>query len=133
MDPSPPAPSSAKAETVDWERIPLDRRFGESLGDFATRKAFSKRMGQPQTLPACIESWKAPPGLRHVEMTFELRVRSEDDALVVEDAVVTGGNVSDASLERCATAQLRGRRVSTPGIQPGLAFRIEWGGIQPLH
>ena len=118
---------------VNWEQIPIDRAFGESLGDFQTRKAFSAAMRQPSALARCTEDWTAPPEIRRFEMDMELRVRSVDDALVVEDVSILEANVSDASVERCVISELRGRRAPAPGIRPGQAFRIKWGATKYLQ
>jgi hypothetical protein len=116
-----------------WQRIPLDSGAGESLGDYGTRHAFSRAMRQPPALGSCTGGWSAPPGLRHVEVKTELRVRSEGDSLVVEDALIREANVSDSDLEACLVSQLRGRRIPAPGTRPGQAFRIEWSSIKSLR
>jgi hypothetical protein len=87
----------------------------------------------PPVLAPCTEAWTAPPGVRQIDMKIELRVRSQDDQLVVEDASVIEANVSDAGLERCVVASLRGRRSPAPGIPPGQSFRIEWGAVKTLR
>ena len=129
----PSGQASAAADAVDWERIPLDRMFGETLGDMPTRQAFSKAMRDPPGLAVCTRDWQAPPGITHVEMKVEVHVRSEEGALVVEDARITRGNVSDSDLERCYENQLRGRRTAVAGIRPGQAFRLEWGGLATIR
>lgn len=118
---------------VDWEAIPLDRAMGESLGDITTRQAFSAAMRQPSLLPPCTDGWEAPPGIRRLDMDLELRVRSVDDALIVEDARIIDANVSDASVERCVIEALRGRRAPAPGIRPGQAYRLRWGASKTLR
>lgn len=132
VDPTAAGRPSATG-TVDWESIPLDRAGGESLGDIGTRRAFSSAMRQPSLLPPCTGGWEAPPGIRRLDMDFELRVRSVDDALVVEDARILEANVSDASVERCMVEGLRGRRAPAPGIRPGQAFRLKWSASKTLR
>ena len=90
-------------------------------------------MRQPPVLARCTEAWTAPPEIRRLEMDMELRVRSVDDALVVEDVSILEANVSDASVERCVISELRGLRASAPGIRPGQAFRIRWGATKYLE
>ena len=126
-------PGSAEGGATDWEAIPLDRAMGESLGDITTHQAFSAAMRQPSLLPPCTDGWEAPPGIRRLDMDFELRVRSVDDALVVEDARMLEANVSDASVERCMVEGLRGRRAHAPGIRPGQAFRLKWGASKTVR
>jgi len=129
---APAAPLPAE-NAVDWEQIPLDRTAGESLGDLQTRRAFSAAMRQRPARSRCTEAWTAPPEIRRFDMDIELRVRSVDDALVVEDASILEANVSDASVERCVISELRGLRASAPGIRPGQAFRIKWGATKYLE
>ncbi len=132
-DGSPVTAPGAPDASDPWERIPLDSGFGESLGDIPTRRAFSLAMRTPQALGACTEGWRAPPGIVRIDMKTELRVRSEQDALVVEDAVLRESSIGDADLERCLLASLRGRRVDAPGIQPGQAFRLAWRSVKGLR
>ena len=128
--PAPPPPAES---AVNWEQIPLDRAAGESLGDLQTRKAFSAAMRQRHALSRCTEDWTAPPEIRRLDMDIELRVRSVDDALVVEDVSILEANVSDANVERCVTSELRGLQAPAPGIRPGQAFRIKWGATKHLE
>ena len=118
---------------VDWEAIPLDRAGGESLGDVETRRAFAVAMRQPPALSRCTEEWAVPPGIRRLDIDIELRVRSVDDALVVEDVRVLEANVSDARVERCVVEGLRGRRAHAPGIRPGQAFRLKWAASKTVR
>lgn len=127
------AARSSVGSEVDWEAIPLDRAGGESLGDVETRRAFAVAMRQPPALSRCTDGWEAPPGIRRLDMDLELRVRSVDDALVVEDARILESNVSDASVERCMVEGLRGRRAPAPGIRSGQAFRLRWGASKTLR
>ncbi len=129
---APAAPLPAES-AVNWEQIPIDRAFGESLGDLQTRKAFSAAMRQRLALSRCTEGWTPPPEIRRLDMDVELRVRSVDDALVVEDVSILEANVSDASVERCVISELRGVRAPAPGIRPGQAFRIKWGATKYLE
>lgn len=116
----------------EWEKIPIDRAFGESLGSFETRKVFATGMRGLDTFLPCVRSWKAPPSLDKVEIETELRLRSEEGVLVVEDRVILEGNVSDAALEECVISGSRGRRIPVPGVEPGRRFRIKWGGVAAL-
>lgn len=117
----------------EWEKIPIDRAFGESLGSIHTRQAFSKGMRHPDTFIPCVKQWRAPPQLDKVELETELRVRSEEGVLVVEDAVVLEGNVADADLEACVVEGYRGRRIPVTGMEPGRRFRLKWGGVVALR
>jgi hypothetical protein len=122
-DPSP--------STVDpWEQIPLEPGAAGSLGPPSVRRAFAEAMSKPRNpVLVCRQEWEAPPGITLVMMEFELRVRSREESLVVEDVVFLGGNVGDAVLERCIAREYRGRRSEAPGIEPGRAFRMH----QTLH
>ena len=140
--PAKPAPDEAvAAENTtltppppdEWEKIPIDKAFGESLGSFPTRKAFSKGMMNPETFLPCVKQWKAPPQLDKVELETELRVRSEEGALVVEDVVILDGNVADAALETCVIEGYRGRRIPVSGVEPGRRYRLKWGGVAALR
>ena len=129
---SPSEASALRGAAVDWERIPLDATT-ESLGDLGTRKAFTKGVAEKRILSRCVEAWDAPRGIAQVDMKFELRVRSVDDALVITDASILESNVGSAELERCVLAGYRDLRIPAPGIQPGLAFRLRWGGTKNLR
>jgi hypothetical protein len=108
-----------------WEQIPLDRAGGSSPIPLPIRRAFGEAMWkQRNPLPVCRREWVAPPGVTYVMMEVELRVRSREESLVVEDVVFLGGNVGDADLERCIAREVRGRRSEAPGIEPGRAFRM---------
>jgi hypothetical protein len=140
--PAAPAPATPDATAVatetpppavDWEEIPIDKAFGESLGNFPTRQAFSKGMRNPDTLIPCMKQWRAPPGLDKVELETELRVRSEEGALYVEDVVILEGNVSDEALETCVIEGYRGRRIPVTGMVPGRLYRLKWGGTVALR
>ncbi len=128
-----PEPRALPAGSDPWEEIPLDSAMGESLGSLETRRAFSRAMRQPTALGHCMEGWIAPAGVVQVYIRTELRVRSEEDALVVEDAHVLESNVSDGYLERCLVGSFRGRRVPAPGVRPDQAFRIQWGSEVSLR
>ena len=116
-----PSPSAVDP----WEQIPLDRAGGSSLVAPSVRRAFAEALWkQRNPLLVCRKEWVAPPGVTHVLMEVELRVRSREEDLVVEDVVFLGGNVGDADLERCIAREVRGRRSEAPGIEPGRAFRM---------
>lgn len=118
--------ASPTRSDAEWQGIPLDKASGASLGDLSTRRAFSGAMRDPPALGPCTAGWTVPPGIARVDMTLELRVRSDDESLIVEDAHVTEANPADADLERCVVSSLRGRRVAAPGVPPGRTYRIEW-------
>ncbi|MGA8890807.1 MAG: hypothetical protein WB493_04510 [Anaeromyxobacteraceae bacterium] len=117
----------------DWQKIPIDKAFGESLGSWENRKAFAKGMKAVDPFFSCVRAWKAPAHLDKLEIETELRLRSEEGALVVEDRLMLEGNVSDAGLEECLISGSRGRRIPIPGIEPGRQYRINWGGMAALH
>lgn len=125
--------TAAAPSPDEWEKIPIDRAFGESLGSFETRKTFANGMRGLDAFLPCVRAWKAPPNLDKVEIETELRLRSEEGVLVVEDRVILEGNVSDAALEDCVVSGSRGRRIPVPGIEPGRRYRIKWGGVAALH
>jgi hypothetical protein len=116
----------------EWDKVPIDTHHGESLGSLPTRQAFSKGMRYPDTFIPCVKQWRAPPQLDKVELETELRVRSEEGALVVEDVVILDGNVADAALETCVIEGYRGRRIPVAGVESGRRFRLKWGGTVAL-
>ncbi|HQR30957.1 MAG TPA: hypothetical protein PLL32_11150 [Anaeromyxobacteraceae bacterium] len=121
-----PSPS-----TVDpWEQVPLDRDGTGPLGPKSVRRAFFEAMRKPRIpILVCRQEWVAPPGVNYVMMEVELRVRSQEESLVVEDVAFPGGSVGDAGLEHCIAREYRGRRSEAPGIEPGRAFRM----LQTIH
>lgn len=124
--PSAAAAPAAPPEAIDWERIPFDEAAGESLGDVETRRAFSLALREKRVLGRCVQGWRAPAGVRKVDMQVELRVRSEEEALLVEDAIVRTTSVEDPGLVACVQVGLRGRRVPVAGVTSGQAFRLSW-------
>lgn len=117
----------------EWTSIPIDRAAGETLGSFPTRQAFSKGMRNVRPVGACVKQWPAPPGLDMVELDVELRIRSAEGELVIEDAAIIEGNVADAVLEGCVISGYRGRRIPVAGVEPGRIYRIKWGGTVGLR
>ncbi len=126
--PSPVAPTAA--------RLPDGTRatsiLGSDLGDVATKQAFARALRQPSPVPPCLVDWARPPGVRELRLDLELQVRSEEGALVVEDAMVREASLGDAELERCITSGLRGRRVPAPGATPGRSFLVKWSIARSL-
>lgn len=125
-------PPAARPADVDWERIPLDTAAGESLGDVDTRRAFARGVMERRISSRCVEQGRLPPGIDRIDMQLELRVRSVDDALVVEKASVLESTVGSAELEACVVAGYDGLRVASPGIQPGRAYRLRWGSTRVI-
>lgn len=127
------APATADAPTVPWlapvpwEQIPLDSAMGETLGDFTSRKEFSKVMVTPRVMGECDSRWTRPAGLKELDMKVELRVQAQGDGLVVEDAKVIDANVADADLVACVEGSYRGRRINVPPASQNARYRIRWG------
>ena len=120
-----PSGEPSPATLDPWEQVPLDRDWGRSIGSPSIGRAFAEAMPRMLgLLLACRKEWVAPPGITQVMMEMELRVRSREGSLVVEDVAFPGGSVGDADLERCLARDYRGRRVEAPGIEPGRAFRF---------
>ena len=62
------APTVSWLAPVPWEQIPLDSAMGESLGDFTSRKEFSKVMVTPRVMGECDSRWTRPAGLKELDM-----------------------------------------------------------------
>lgn len=116
----------AGGSAVRWEEIPLEGPPFRSLGSPKKAQAVSVGIRQRPALKECARDWRWPDGIARYDMVVELRLRSEEGALVVEDALVREANVSDAEIERCVVQELRGRRIEVPDTSAGRAYRITW-------
>jgi hypothetical protein len=100
-----------------------------SLGSIQERRALGQALqAEPgPALEACFASWTWPPGVEDLYVKLELRLRGVAGALIVEDAVLSSTNASDADLERCILDSYRGRRLAHGGAAPGRLHRVMWG------
>lgn len=131
LAPPPASPVEAiptPAPAVDWESLPLIGHPPGAFGSLAIWKVFYAAMQGPENpLTVCSTGWRPPPGFATMDLEAELRVRSLDGFLVVEDLIILGGNIGDSEFEACLVKQYRGRRAPAPKVESGRAFRIAWG------
>jgi hypothetical protein len=124
----PEASAHAPRPEVDWESLPVIGHPPSAFGSLAIWKVFYAAMQGPENpLRVCSTGWRPPPGFATMDLEAELRVRSLDGFLVVEDLIILGGNIGDSEFEECLVKQYRGRRAPAPDVEPDRAFRIAWG------
>lgn len=123
--------ADGRSRAVEWTAVPMEPRSvaSEVFGSFEARRTLSRTLrDEPRRrYRPCFDSWIWPPGLQHLEMEVELRLRSTAGGFDVEDAIVSFASASDSSLERCVADAFRGQHVELGEGSPGRMYRISWG------
>lgn len=118
---------------VDWQRIPL-RELPELFpANPEAWRVFARAVVDARPFTTCAAKWEAPPGIKVATTTLELRLRSRNDALRIEDVVILESNPADSVLEQCVDSSLRGREFPAPGMPPDQAYRYKWSAIKQLE
>jgi hypothetical protein len=118
---------------VDWQRIPLRELVDLFPAHPQAWQVFARAVGTARPFTTCAARWEAPPGIKVATTTLELRLRSRNDALRIEDVVILESNPADAVLEQCVDSSLRGREFPAPGMPPHQAYRYKWSAIKQLE